>query len=114
VHGYRGSQQKKKSVRYGFGTAELTVQFQHTQQHGNRGREGAFTHPYSCTAAVRLLPFSGHDFQSKSQSINSGQAVLYGSLGTENEGTVVVIFPVKFMHEFRGRDKYTVGLILLM
>jgi hypothetical protein len=29
---------------------------------------------------------------------------------TENEGTVVVIFPVKFMHKFRGRDKYTVGL----
>jgi hypothetical protein len=47
-------------------------------------------------------------------ALNSGQAVLYGSLGTENEGTVVVIFPVKFMHEFRGRDKYTVGLILLM
>jgi hypothetical protein len=37
-------------------------------------------------------------------------SVRYGCFCTENEGTVVVIFPVKFMHEFRGRDKYTVGL----
>jgi hypothetical protein len=56
VHGYRGSQLSNKSVPYGFGTAEFTVPVQHTQQHANRGKEGALTRPYRLyggrTAAV--------------------------------------------------------------
>jgi hypothetical protein len=56
VHGYRGNQLSNKSVPYGFGTAEFTVPVQHTEQHANRGKEGALTRPYRLydnrTAAV--------------------------------------------------------------
>ena len=58
-----------KSVRYGFGTTEFTVPVLHTQQHANRGKEGALTRPYRLydrrTAAVN----SGRDFQGKQYSI---------------------------------------------
>jgi hypothetical protein len=44
-HGFRGSQQEKKSVRYGFGTAAFIFLVQAVQQHETK-KKGAFNDPY--------------------------------------------------------------------
>jgi hypothetical protein len=110
VHGYRGSQQKNKSVRYGFGTAEIFVPVIHSEQHVFQGRRGAFNGPYSpyghCTVALK----SGHDFPEVRKSV---QSVRYGCLCTDFEVAAVGFLPVHFKHGKR-REEISKLLVLFL
>jgi hypothetical protein len=76
------------------------------QQHVSQNL-GTFIEPYRSyghrTAATEIL---GAFFRGNGTAFNSGQAIPYGSLGTENECAVLWFLPVIFKHGKRGRDKF--------
>jgi hypothetical protein len=93
----------KKSVRYGFRT---------TARFSKSGRI------YFAVQAVRP-PYNSHRnsgrvFRGNCTAFNSGQAVPYGSLGTENEGAILWFLPVIFKHGKRGRDKFILLVLFLL
>ena len=66
---FEAASRVNKSVQYGFGTAEFTVPVLHTQQHANRGKEGALTRLYRLYGHRTTAVNSGRDFQGKQYNI---------------------------------------------